>query len=183
LVKGGQTTINVDGEIEYFFRNARGVRQGDPLSPILFDFLVDGLAAILPKANATGPTGVGIANLKTMLLLCENMSGLKINFDKSEVVVMGIPPDSQRRVANMLNYRLGKFPITYLGQPISDKPLRIADWEFLLELVGHRVDPWQGLFLGEAGCLELTNSCLSSLPLFVMSLYLLHDGAHKGMDS
>jgi hypothetical protein len=117
-----------------------------------------------------------------MLLLFEKMSGLKINFDKSEVVVMGIPPDSQRRVANMLNYRLGKFPITYLGQPISDKPLRIADWEFLLELVGHRVDPWQGLFLGEAGCLELTNSCLSSLPLFVMSLYLLHDGTHKGMD-
>lgn len=54
LVRGGQTAINVNGEIGHFFRNARGVRQGDPLSPILFDFLVDGLAAIITKANAAG---------------------------------------------------------------------------------------------------------------------------------
>nr|XP_051202041.1 uncharacterized protein LOC127315609 [Lolium perenne] len=54
LVRGGQTAINVNGEIGNFFRNARGVRQGDPLSPILFDFLVDGLAAIITKANAAG---------------------------------------------------------------------------------------------------------------------------------
>jgi exonuclease III len=54
LVMGGQTAINVNGEVGPFFRNARGVRQGDPLSPILFDFLVDGLAAILAKANSAG---------------------------------------------------------------------------------------------------------------------------------
>jgi hypothetical protein len=54
LVMGGQTAINVNGEVGPFFRNARGVRQGDPLSPILFDFLVDGLAAMLDKANSAG---------------------------------------------------------------------------------------------------------------------------------
>jgi hypothetical protein len=54
LVKGGQTAINVNGEVGPYFRNARGVRQGDPLSPILFDFIVDGLAAILAKANRAG---------------------------------------------------------------------------------------------------------------------------------
>jgi hypothetical protein len=188
----------------------RADETGGPLSPILFDFLVDGLADILAKANATShiqglvphlipggvthlqyaddtmillePTGVGIANLKTLLLFFENMSSLKINFKKSKVVGMGLPPDSQRHVADMLNCKLGKFPITYLDLPISDKPLRVADWGFLPELVGHRVDPWQGLLLGAAGRLELTNSCLSSLPLFSMSLYLLHDGAHKAMD-
>jgi hypothetical protein len=54
LVQGGQTAINVNGEIVPFFRNARGVRQGDPLSPILFDFLVDALAAILSRACQAG---------------------------------------------------------------------------------------------------------------------------------
>jgi hypothetical protein len=54
LVMGGQTAINVNGEIGPFFRNARGVRQGDPLSPILFDFMVDGLAAMLSRPNSAG---------------------------------------------------------------------------------------------------------------------------------
>ncbi|KAK1615152.1 hypothetical protein QYE76_020669 [Lolium multiflorum] len=54
LVMGGQTTINVNGEVGPFFRSARGVRQGDPLSLILFNFMVDGLAAMLAKANDAG---------------------------------------------------------------------------------------------------------------------------------
>jgi hypothetical protein len=54
LVRGGQTAVNVNGEIGPFFRNARGVRQGDPLSPILFDFVVDEMAAMLARANQAG---------------------------------------------------------------------------------------------------------------------------------
>jgi hypothetical protein len=57
------------------------------------------------------------------------------------------------------------FPISYLGLPVSDKRLRVSDWEFLTGKVGHRVDPWQGLFLASAGRVELTNSCLSGLPM------------------
>jgi hypothetical protein len=53
LVSGGHTAINVNGEIGPYFRNARGVRQGDPLSPLLFDFMVDALAAMLVKATDT----------------------------------------------------------------------------------------------------------------------------------
>jgi hypothetical protein len=54
LVQGGQIAINVNGEIGPFFCNAWGVRQGDPLCPILFDFMVDGLAAILSWASRAG---------------------------------------------------------------------------------------------------------------------------------
>jgi hypothetical protein len=36
------------------------------------------------------PSDEGIVNLKLLLLCFENMSGLKINFDKSEVLVMGM---------------------------------------------------------------------------------------------
>jgi hypothetical protein len=70
----------------------------------------------------------------------------------------------------------------YLGLPVSDRPLRVVDWDFLPENVGHRVDPWQDLFLASAGRLELTNSCLSSLPLFDMGIYLLHNTTHHAMD-
>jgi hypothetical protein len=48
--------------------------------------------------------------------------------------------------------------------------------------VGHRVDPWQWKFLSSTARLELTNACVSSLPIFAMCLYLLYDGTHSRMD-
>jgi hypothetical protein len=210
LVSGGQTAVNVNGEIGPFFRNARGVRQGDPLSPILFDFMVDALAAMLSRAKEAGhilglvrhlipggithlqyaddtmvmiePSDEDIANLKLVLISFELMSGLKINLAKSEVVVVGTTPLEQERVARLLNCRLGTFPIKYLGLPLSNKSLRASDWEFLTAKVAKRVDPWQGSFLASAGRLELTNSCLSSLPLFAMSLFMLFDSTHAAFD-
>jgi hypothetical protein len=128
------------------------------------------------------PCDLGIANLKLLLLSFENMSGLKINLSKSEVLILGTSEADQTRMANLLNCRLGAFPITYLGLPVSDKALRLSDWDFLTGKVGQRVNPWQGLFLALAGKLELTNSCLSSLPMFAMSLYMLYDATHAAFD-
>jgi hypothetical protein len=68
-----------------------------------------------------------IVNVKFLLLCFELLSGLKINFLKSEVVVMGVEQGEQARVANALNCRVVSFPLTYLDFPISDRKLTIAD--------------------------------------------------------
>jgi hypothetical protein len=54
LVSGGQIAISINGETGPLFRNKRGAHQGDPLSPLLFDYVADGLDAILAKARAAG---------------------------------------------------------------------------------------------------------------------------------
>lgn len=54
LVRGGHTANSINGEQGPFFRNARGVRPGDPLSPLLFNLVIDALAAILEGAKAAG---------------------------------------------------------------------------------------------------------------------------------
>jgi hypothetical protein len=94
----------------------------------------------------------------------------------------GFTLEEKRRVPDVLKYKLGSLPMKYLGLPLSDRLLRVAEWGFLPDKVGHRVDPWKGLFLALAGRLELTNSCLSSLPMFAMGIYLLHDATHLAMD-
>ena len=208
LVTGGQTAISINGEVGPYFRNKRGVRQGDPSSPLLFNFMADSLARMLDLASAAGHIhGVvphliegGVAhlqyaddtiilvqnveeeliNLKLILLCFEIISGLKINFLKSEVIVLGASPQEQARVANLLNCKTGSFPFTYLGFPIADRKLTSADWEPLVGVVGHRNEPWQGRFMSSAAHLTLTNSSLASLPLHAMSLFLLNDGTHAG---
>ena len=53
-----------------------------------------------------------VSNLKFLLMCFENMSGLKINYHKSEVVVLGHPLEIQDRVAQCLNCKLGSLPMT-----------------------------------------------------------------------
>jgi hypothetical protein len=110
------------------------------------------------------------------------MSGMKINFHKSEVIVMGVSAQEQARVARLLNCNQGKFPFTYLGFTISDHKLSIADVEPLVATVGKRAAPWQGRFMSSAARLILIDACLSSLPLHTMGLFMLADGTHAGFD-
>jgi hypothetical protein len=64
-----------------------------------------------------------IANLKFILICFEILSGLKIIFAKSEVIVTGVLQLEQARVARMFNCKEGRFPLTYLGFHIADRKL------------------------------------------------------------
>ena len=66
-----------------------------------------------------------ITNLKILLYCFEWLSGLKINYHKSEVLLFGYSQIEKERKANMLNCKLGELPIKYLGIPVSDKELGI----------------------------------------------------------
>lgn len=57
----------------------------------------------------------GAANLKLLLYLYEPLSGLKINFSKSEVVVANGDDKTSNSFADIFNCQVGQFPIKYLG--------------------------------------------------------------------
>jgi hypothetical protein len=44
LVTGGHTAIAINGEVDPFFRNKRGLRQRDPLSPLLFNCMAEAIS-------------------------------------------------------------------------------------------------------------------------------------------
>src|SRR5699024_8673984 len=118
------------------------------LSPLLFNLVADALSVLLDVGIAKGhisrvlndvlPGGIShiqyaddtvimidgskksILNLKLILYCFEWLSGLKINFHKSEVFVFGADDQEEKEMANMLNCSLGSFPMKYLGISISD---------------------------------------------------------------
>jgi hypothetical protein len=124
-----------------------------------------------------------IANMKFLLMCFDDLSGLKINYLKSEVIVMGSSRDRQQRVADWLNCKWRSFPFIYLGLPISDRKLTMDQWLFLVRKLAGRIEPWWGKIMSSGGRLILSNSCLASLPTFAMGLFLLQDGIHAKFDS
>jgi hypothetical protein len=124
MVMGGSVGIKVNDEICPFFQTKRGLRQGDPMSPILVNIVADMLALLIRRAKADGQIrgviphlvddGLSILqyvddivllldhdleqakNLKLLLCAFEQLSGLKINFHKSEIFLLWC---SKRRIS------------------------------------------------------------------------------------
>ena len=129
------------------------------------------------------PDEKSISAMKFILYCFEWMSGLKINYHKSEIVVFGCEKDEEQRIANMLNYKVGKFPMKYLGVPISDHHSGVRSFFDIQNKMRKKLQPWKGKHMSYGGRLILTNTSLSSLPVYTMGMYLLQDTIHKNMDS
>jgi hypothetical protein len=65
-------------------------------------------------------------NLKLILSAFEQLSGLKINFHKSELFCFGEAHDDANLYAEMFGCGLGQFPINYLAIPIHFQRLMLA---------------------------------------------------------
>jgi len=201
VVTGGTVCVKLNNIEGPYFVSHKGVRQGDPLSPILFNFVADCLARMVKMAQHNGllcglaenliPKGVAILqyaddtiiclkndvekarNMKLLLYLHEVMSGLKINFGKSEVILVNGDNDTQILYADLFNCQAGLFPIKYLGVPVGPGRLHIKDWVPLQEKNLKKLSTWKGSSLSMAGRLTLINSSLSSTFIYHMSMYFL----------
>jgi hypothetical protein len=118
LVLGGSVSVLANGEEINPFKTGKGLRQGDPLSPFLFNFVGDVLTRMLAKASQKGlisgllggfrPGGIvalqytddtllfssteydALRNLKRILMLFQRVSGMRVNFYKSECIPLNV---------------------------------------------------------------------------------------------
>jgi hypothetical protein len=125
---------------------------------------------------------LGVPNWAVIYTPSESMSGMKINYHKSEVFVMGCDVEEQQRVANLFNYKLGVLPMVYLGVPIGEYRLNNENFMPLSGKMTKRMDPWKCKLMSSATRLTLSNACLANLPTFMMGFYYLGEGVHVEMD-
>jgi hypothetical protein len=53
-VSGGSVTIKVNDDVGRYFQTLKGLRQGDPLSPMLFNIVADMLTIMIERAKIDG---------------------------------------------------------------------------------------------------------------------------------
>lgn len=108
-------------------------------------------------------------NMKFILCVFEQISGLKINFHKSEIFCLGEEVNRQDCYSEIFTCGVGSFPITYLGIPVNVNRLSITKWKPTEEKVEKKSAGWKGNILSIGGRAVLVNTCLSSVPLYMLS--------------
>ena len=121
-------------------------------------------------------------NLKFVLTMFEQMSGLKINFNKSEMFLFGGAKDREPVYSEIFGCKMGELPMKYLGFPIDEKRIRNIGWQKTEEKIVGRCQTWQGRLLDSGSRITLIQSALTGVPYYMMSFYTLPCGVRKRMD-
>ena len=165
------------------FARANKVHQFNGIVP----HLIDGGLSILQYADDTVvflDHNIGQAkNVKLLLTAFEQMSGLKINFHKSELFCYGMAKDCESQYSQLFGCDVGTMPFKYLGIPMTHRRLRNSEWRCVVDRFESRLSNWKAKFLSSGGRLVLINSVLSSLPIFMMSFFEIPTGVLQKLDA
>ncbi|XP_028184688.1 uncharacterized protein LOC114371443 [Glycine soja] len=192
-------SILINGSPSKEFTPKRGLRQGDPLAPFLFNIVAEGLTGFMRSAVSKNlfrsylvgslkeevnilqyaddtlffgdATKQNVRTLKCVLRCFEEASGLKINYSKSHFGCLGKSASWCREAAQFLNCSTLEFPFTYLGIPVG---VSSKSWIVLQPIVRKfevKLAKWKQRTLSMGGRITLINSVLSALPIYLLSFF------------
>jgi hypothetical protein len=110
-------------------------------------------------------------NMKLILCIFEQHSGLKINFHKSEIFCFGKAKENQDEYKILFGCDIGALPFKYLGIPIHFKKLKNGEWKPVEGRFEKKLSSWIGKILLYGDRLVLINSVLTSLPMFMIRFF------------
>jgi hypothetical protein len=194
LLSSGISSILLNGTLGRRFKCKRGVRQGDPLSLLLFVLAAELLQYIVNDAlnsnhltmtirHATNDFPIvqyaddtiiivpadrdQILHLKGLLRAFANSTSLRVNFHKSSMVPLNVPNAKLQALASVFGCQIASVPFTYLGLPMGTTKPQMADLTPLMDRVERRLNVYSS-FLSYSRRLEMLNFVLSSTVTYAM---------------
>jgi hypothetical protein len=198
IFKSGSSAVLVNGVPGTEFRCRRGVRQGDPLSPLLFVAGSNLLQSLINAACSEGLLSLPIEQpasedfpviqyaddtivvlpadpsqllyLKHILDAYAQATGLKINYHKSQLMPINIDMENAQALAQILGCQVGTMPFTYLGLPLGTTRPTVAELMPLVDRVERRLTS-TAIWLTYGGRVTYINAALT--PLLIYALCVL----------
>jgi hypothetical protein len=167
ILGSGTSQVLLNGVPGRRFHCRRGVRQGDPLSPLLFVLAADLLQSIINKAKDCGilklsiPLSCGsdfpiiqyaddtilileacprqLFFLKAMLISFADSTGLHVNYNKSNIYPINVSEQKMAMLANTFHCKVGALPFMYLGLPLGLKKPNLEAFLPLIQKIERRL--------------------------------------------
>ncbi|KAL0453994.1 UNVERIFIED_CONTAM: LINE-1 retrotransposable element O protein [Sesamum latifolium] len=180
-------SVCLNGSPHGFFRGARGLRQGDPMSPYLFVLVIEVLNLILQqiieqdggftyhwRCEALHLFQLGFADdlllfrkadvdsvhtFNRGLTIFADLSGLHVNPQKRHLILSRSTSDVRDTLLTLLDFREGFLPLRYLGLPLLASRLTIADCKPLLLKIDIRIKGGMALYCHLQGVSSSSNQC------------------------
>ncbi|XP_071740858.1 uncharacterized protein [Rutidosis leptorrhynchoides] len=200
-VESASFSICINGELHGYFRGKRGLRQGDPLSPLLFTLVMEALTLMLNRRATEledfrfhpncGKLNIinlcfaddlfifSYANPGSVTVIAEALdefkrcSGLVPSLAKSTTFFANVSNVVKAAILEILPFDEGMLPVKYLGVPLVSSSLFHRDCKILVDRVRDRISDWKNKFLSYAGRVQLITSVLTTMQLYWQSAFIV----------
>lgn len=187
--------FSINGQSNISMKAATGLRQGDPISPLLFVIVMEYLHMKMGEfkkcpdfkfySKCEKLELIDLSFADDLLLFSREdakfvqmmmtkfnsflkSKGLTVNRAKCKTYYGGMDISEKNQIVNMNGFIKGQFPFRYLGIPLMSRKLSSHHWLELCEKIRGRLRHWSSHLLSYTGRLQLIKSTIFGIANYWM---------------